>query len=126
MKKAFDVAKAPRKVGPYSHVVVANGFVFVCGQGPFIPETNELAETTIKEHTRQTLENIKTILEAADSSLDDVVKVNVYLRNLSDFAEFNEVYGEYFKENQPVRTTTGADLLGKILIEIDCIAALNK
>ena len=123
MKKTFDVEGVPPKAGPYSHAVIANGSVYVCGQGPFVPETNELAGTTIKEHTHQTLENIKTILEAVGSSLEDVVKVNVYLENLDDFGEFNEVYGEFFKENQPVRTTVGANLLGQILIEIDCIAA---
>ncbi len=124
-KQAFNYRGAPQKAGPYSHAVILNGVVYISGQGPSNPETNEIAGQTIEVQVRQTLENVKFILEQAGSSLENVVKVNVYLQNLNDFQAFNEVYGQYFPKDQPVRTTIGANLLN-ILIEIDCIAVLKE
>lgn len=108
---------------PYSHAVVANGFVYVSGQDPFVPETGEMPDG-FWDQVRQTFENLKTILEAAGSDLDNVVKVNAYLTDLTRFAQFNEVYVEFFGAGPPARTTVGVDLLG-ILVEVDCVAVVR-
>lgn len=123
-KKAYTLEGAPQKAGPYSHVVVMNGFVFVSGQGPIDPVSNLISGPTIEEQTRQVLENIKFILEQTGSDMQHVAKVNVYLQNLAEFQAFNRVYVQYFPHDQPVRTTIGANL-PNILIEIDCIAGLR-
>ena len=110
-------------MGPYSHAVVANGFVYVSGQGPVNPETKS-APDGFEDQVRQTFENLRTILEAAGSGLGDVVKVNAYVTDLTRFARFNEVYREFFPQDPPARTTVGADLLG-ILVEVDCVAIVR-
>jgi 2-iminobutanoate/2-iminopropanoate deaminase len=116
--------KGPAPAGPYSHAVVANGFVFISGQGPVNPETGNMPDA-FADQVRQTLENVRTILEAAESSLDDVVKVNAYVTDLTRFAEFNEVYKEFFQHDPPARTTVATALLG-ILVEVDCVAQLKE
>lgn len=125
MRKAIHPAAAPRPRGPYSPAIVAEGFVFVAGQGPVNPKTNELELGDVRLETRRTLENIRIILSAAGSSLRDVVRVGVFLADMSDFAAMNEVYREFFPEAPPARTTVGAQL-PKIKVEIDCIARLRK
>ena len=122
MKKNIMVSKAPNPGGPYSHAVIANGFVFVSGQGPINPQTSTIPET-FEDQVMQTLENLKTILEGTGVSLKDVVKINAYLTDLSNFQSFNNIYKEYFPESPPTRTTIGVQL-NKILVEIDCIAVL--
>jgi 2-iminobutanoate/2-iminopropanoate deaminase len=124
MRRIVMADKGPAPAGPYSHAVVANGFVFISGQGPVNPETGA-APDAFADQVRQTFENVQTILEAAGSSLDDVVKVNAYVTDLTRFAAFNEVYKEFFQDDPPARTTVGAALLG-ILVEVDCIAALRE
>ena len=124
MRRTVMADKGPAPAGPYSHAVVANGFVFISGQGPVNPETGA-APDAFADQVRQTFENVQTILEAAGSSLDDVVKVNAYVTDLTRFAAFNEVYKEFFQDDLPARTTVGAALLG-ILVEVDCIAALRE
>ena len=124
MRKTVMADKGPTPAGPYSHAVVANGFVFISGQGPVNPETGEMPDA-FADQVRQTFENVRTILEAAGSSLDYVVKVNAYVTDLTRFAEFNEVYKEFFRQDPPARTTVAAALLG-ILVEVDCIAALRE
>jgi 2-iminobutanoate/2-iminopropanoate deaminase len=124
MRKTVTAEKGPKPAGPYSHAVVSNGFVFVSGQGPADPETNTMPDA-FEAQVRQTLKNVQTILEAAGSSLDDVVKVNAYVTDLTRFEEFNEVYEEFFRQDLPARTTVGTSLLG-FLVEIDCIAALPE
>jgi 2-iminobutanoate/2-iminopropanoate deaminase len=89
------------------------------------PETNEFEFGDIRSETRRTLQNIHAILEAAGSSLKDVVRVGVFLANMKDFAAMNEVYKQFFPEDQPARTTVGAQL-NKIKVEIDCIARVSK
>ena len=116
--------KGPAPAGPYSHAVVANGFVFISGQGPVNPETGVMPDA-FADQVRQTFQNVQTILEAAGSSLDDVVKVNAYVTDLTRFAEFNDVYKEFFQDDPPARTTVGTALLG-ILVEVDCIAAISE
>ena len=124
MRRTVMADSGPAPVGPYSHAVVANGFVFVSGQGPVDPETGDMPDG-FADQVRQTLENLRTILEAAGSSLDDVVKVNAYVTDLTRFAEFNEVYKEFFRNDPPARTTVATALLG-ILVEVDCIAQLEE
>ncbi len=122
-RETVTAGDAPAPVGPYSHAVVANGFVYVSGQGPVNPETKS-APDGFEDQVRQTFENLRTILEAAGSGLGDVVKVNAYVTDLTRFARFNEVYREFFPQDPPARTTVGADLLG-ILVEVDCVAIVR-
>jgi len=122
MKKAIVTTKAPAPAGPYSQAIVRGDRIYVAGQGPWDPVTKKVADN-VSEQTRQVLSNIKNILEAAGASMDDVVKVSVFLADLKDFGEFNRVYSEFFKEPYPVRTTVGTQLLN-ILVEIDVIAEL--
>ena len=122
-RETVTVGGAPEPAGPYSHAVVANGFVYVSGQGPVDPETGS-APDRFEDQVRKTFENLRTILEAAGSGLDGVVKVNAYLTDLTRFGRFNEVYREFFAQDLPARTTVGADLLG-ILVEVDCVAVVR-
>jgi 2-iminobutanoate/2-iminopropanoate deaminase len=124
MRKTVMVEKGPAPAGPYSHAVVANGFVFISGQGPADPETGTMPDA-FADQVRQTLRNVQTILEAAGSSLENVVKVNAYVTDLTRFSEFNEVYKEFFSHDPPARTTVAVGLLG-FLVEVDCIAALPQ
>ena len=124
MRRTVMAEGGPAPAGPYSHAVVANGFVYVSGQGPVEPETGEMPDG-FTDQVRQTLKNLRTILEAAGSGLDDVVKVNAYLTDLTRFAEFNEVYREFFGNDPPARTTVATALLG-ILVEVDCVAQLAE
>lgn len=125
MRKVIRTKKAPLPRGPYSPAVMVGGFLFVAGQGPVDPKTNELGLGDIQSETRQTLENIRAILEAAGSSLRDVVRVGVFLADMKDFAAMNEVYQQFFSKDPPARTTVGAEL-PKIKVEIDCIARIPK
>jgi len=124
MRKTVMADKGPAPAGPYSHAVIANGFVFISGQGPANPETGEMPDA-FADQVHQTFKNVQTILEAAGSSLDGVVKVNAYVTDLTRFAEFNEVYKEFFQNDPPARTTVATALLG-ILVEVDCIAAISE
>jgi 2-iminobutanoate/2-iminopropanoate deaminase len=123
MKKIISTDKAPAPVGPYSPVVAFEKLIFVSGQGPLNPQTKELVTGTIQEETRQTLENIKNILEDVGSSMDNVLKVTAYLGDMDNFFAFNEVYAEYFPSDPPARTCIQAGRLPfDIKIEIDVIA----
>jgi 2-iminobutanoate/2-iminopropanoate deaminase len=112
-------------LGPYSQAVVAGGFVFVAGQGPINPKTQQMELGDIKAETRLELTNIATMLKAANSSLENVLKVSVFLADLNDFDAMNEVYREFFKDNFPARTTVQAVLRTGRKIEIDCIARVS-
>lgn len=114
--------KAPKPVGPYSQAIVAGNTIYVAGQGPMNPKTGKIEVTTIEEQATLTFENIKAIVEAAGSSMANVVKVNVYLADLKDFAKMNEIYRQYFPADYPARATIGAQLLLGMLIEVECIA----
>jgi 2-iminobutanoate/2-iminopropanoate deaminase len=112
---------APR--GPYAPAVRAGDFVFVSGQGPVDPSTNQMSYGDIRHETRVTLENIRRILAAAGASLSDVVRCNVYLRDGNDFAAMNEVYREFFGDQRPARTTVAVAFSDPLMkVEIDCIA----
>jgi 2-iminobutanoate/2-iminopropanoate deaminase len=125
MRKVIRPSEAPQPRGVYSPAIVADGFVFVAGQAAVNPQTNELELGDIRSETRRTLENIRAILEAAGSSLREVVRVGVFLSDINDFAAMNEVYREFFPEDPPARTTVGAQM-SKIKVEIDCIARVRK
>jgi len=113
----------PAPKGPYSPAVRANGFVFVSGQGPIDPKTGEVFRGDIQQQTRMVLENIRAILVAAGSSMGKVVKSNVYLADIGDFAAMNEVYATFFPVEPPARTTIQAAKLPlDIGVEIDVIA----
>lgn len=113
----------PMPKNPYSPAVKAGGFVFVSGQVPMDPDTTEMSYGTIQHETRVTLNNIKRILEGSGASLEQVVKVNVYLADERDFAMMNEVYIEFFGKDRPARTTIGCKFANPTMkVEIDCIA----
>lgn len=116
------IAGAAKPAGCYSHVVLANGFAFVSGQGPRDPVSGEMPDE-FGAQVRRTIENLRIILKGVGTGLEHVVKMNVYLTDPSRFAEYNAIYSEYFPAAPPARTTVGCWLPG-ILIEIDCIAAL--
>ncbi len=125
MRKVIRTSDAPRPRGVYSQGIIADGFVFVAGQGPVNPQTNQIESGDIKSETRLVLRNIRSILEAAGSSLRDAVRIGVFLADLNDFEGMNEVFREFFPEDPPARTTVGC-ALPKIKVEIDCIARVRK
>ena len=125
MRKVVKSKKIPQPRGPYSPAIIADGFVFVAGQGSINPTTNEFELGDIRSETKRALENIQAILQAAGSSLRDVVRVGVFLSSMKDFAAMNEVYQEFFPKDPPARTTVGVDL-PRIKVEIDCIARVRK
>jgi len=124
--KAIRTAKAPNAVGPYSQAIVANGFVYCSGQIGLVPKTGVLA-AGIKKQTEQVLRNVRAILKEAGAGFDSVVSVNVYLRDMDDFKEVNEVYAKTFSnEPKPARVTVGVSALPKdALIEISCVAYVS-
>jgi len=123
MKKVVFTKKAPKPIGPYSQAIKAGKFLFGAGQIPVNPETGEVVKGGIKEQTLRVMENIKAILEEAGYGLNDVVSVTVFLKDLSDFKEFNEVYAKFFKKEPPARTTVQAANLPKnVLLEVNFIA----
>ena len=121
MKKLYT-KNAPEPIGPYLQGIETGGFIFLSGQIALKPDTGELVEG-LAPQTHQVIRNIKAILDASGCTLANVVKATVYLRRMKDFAEFNQVYAGYFKENPPARTTVEVSALPKdALIEIDIIA----
>jgi len=127
-KNIISTGKAPQAVGPYSQAVVLENLklVFVSGQIALPPGSKELIRGGIVEETKQVLENLKNILEAAASSLDKVVKTTVFLRSMDDFGLMNETYNQYFKTNFPARATVQVAALPKgARVEIEAIAYLD-
>ena len=124
MKEAINASKAPAAIGPYSHAVKAGNLVFVSGQLPVNPATGAMPED-IKEQTRQSLANVKTILAEAGATLDNVVKTTVFLADMTLFGPMNEVYAEEFSAPFPARCAFAVkELPKKALVEIEVIAAL--
>ena len=114
---------APKAIGPYAQAIKINGVVYTAGQIPINPKTGNFVEGGISEQTRQVLENLRAVLAAAGSSLDQVVKATVFLKNIGDFAAMNEVYGEYLGNARPARSTVAvAELPRGALVEIDLVA----
>ena len=124
MKEIIATEKAPKALGPYSQAVKAGGFIFASGQLPIDVSTGEFVKGGISEQTRQSLLNVKAVLEAAGASLSDVVKTTVFLSDMNNFAEMNKVYGELFgSEKNPARSAVQVARLPKdSLIEIEVIA----
>ena len=124
MKKQINTAAAPAAIGPYSQAIEANGMVFVSGQLPIDPATGTFAEGGIKELTRQSLTNMKAILAEAGLTMANVVKTTVFLADMADFAEMNEVYASFFEGVCPARSAVAVKTLPKeARVEIECIAA---
>lgn len=124
-KKVFETDKAAVLGGPYPQAVIHNGLIYLSGQGPIDPQTNEVILGTVEQEAQLTLENIRIILEEAGSSLDKVLQVTAYLINMREYGRFNEVYRRYFSQDPPARTCIQAARLPfGIRVEIDAIAAL--
>lgn len=126
-KEMISTDKAPKAIGPYSQAVKTNGLIFVSGQIPIDPDTNDVIKGTIAEQTRQVLKNIGSILDAAGSNFQHVIKTTVYLIDLKEFGDMNQVYGEFFTAPFPARATVAVSSLPKGAdIEIDAVAVLNR
>jgi 2-iminobutanoate/2-iminopropanoate deaminase len=117
--------KAPGAIGPYSQAIRANGMVFCSGQIPIDPATGDFVSDIVAEQTEQVLKNLSEVLRAAGTGLDKVVKTTVFLADMNDFGEMNEVYSRYFSGNKPARATVQAARLPRdAKVEIDCIAVV--
>ena len=117
--------RGPKAIGPYSQAVRANGFVFLSGQIPLDPKTQQVVEGDVAVQTGRVLENLKGVVEAAGSSLQHVVKTTVFLADMNDFAAMNEVYSRYFTTHKPARSTVEVARLPKdVRVEIDLIALI--
>lgn len=122
--KAINTEKAPKAIGPYSQAIEANGFVFASGQLPVDVMTGEFVPGGVKEQTRQSLTNAQNVLQAAGADLSNVVKTTVFLSDMANFAEMNEVYAEFFAQPFPARSAVAVKALPKgALVEVECIAA---
>jgi 2-iminobutanoate/2-iminopropanoate deaminase len=121
-----STAGAPRAIGPYSQAVRANGFIFTAGQVALDPGTGELVPGGIAEQTARALENLRAVLAAAGSSPSEVVKTTVFLVNMSDFGAMNDVYGRFFGDHRPARSTVAVAALPRgAQVEIEVIAAVS-
>ncbi len=125
MKEIVSTENAPGAIGPYSQAIKAGGMVFCSGQIPIDPATGEFVSDVVAEQTEQVLKNLGEVLKAAGTSLDNVVKTTVFLADMNDFVEMNEVYGRFFTDNKPARATVQAARLPRdARVEIDCIAVV--
>ena len=123
MRTVVSTHDAPNPIGPYSQAIKANGFIFVTGQIPLDPTTQQLIDGGVAQQTERALQSISGILKAAGSSLDKVVRRVVFLKSMNDFEAMNEVYGKFFKGNPPARSTVEVARLPKdCLIEIEATA----
>jgi 2-iminobutanoate/2-iminopropanoate deaminase len=122
-KKIIHTDKAPQAIGPYSQAVRTENMVYTAGQIGLDPATMEIVDGGVEAETRQALDNLKQVLEAANSGLDYVVKTTVFLRDMADFPKMNAVYAEFFPENPPARSTVAAAALPKgVAVEIETVA----
>ena len=123
MREIISTTGAPGAIGPFSQGVKANGMLFVSGQLPLDPATGAFPGSDITSQTRQSLTNVKHIVEAAGMTLADVVRVGVFLKDMNDFAAMNEVYGQFFTTDCPARAAVEVARLPKdALVEIECVA----
>jgi 2-iminobutanoate/2-iminopropanoate deaminase len=123
MRSAISTPHAPKAIGPYSQAIRARGLVFVSGQVAIDPAKQQVIEGDIAAQTERVIKNISAILSSAESSLDQVVRTTVFLKNMNDFAAMNEVYGKFFNSTPPARSTVEVSRLPKdVLVEIDVIA----
>lgn len=127
MKEIISTENAPGAIGPYSQAVKTSGMVFCSGQIPIDPSTGDFVSEDVAEQTEQVLKNLSAVLEAAGTSLNNVVKTTVFLADMNDFAQMNEVYTKYFSENKPARATVQAARLPRdARVEIECIAVAEN
>jgi len=125
VKETISTENAPGAIGPYSQAVKTGNLIFCSGQIPLDPQTGEFVSEEVAEQTRQVLKNLSAVLEAAETSLNNVVKTTVFLADMNDFAAMNEVYAEFFSENKPARATVQAARLPRdARVEIECIAVI--
>lgn len=123
MFQVISTDKAPKAIGPYSQACTYNGFIYVSGQIPLNPETNQLVVGPVADQTHQVMTNLGAILEAAGSNLNRVIKTTVFLKDMKDFEEMNRVYAEYFPGPKPARATVQVARLPRdVSIEIDAVA----
>jgi 2-iminobutanoate/2-iminopropanoate deaminase len=126
MRKIVSTELAPKAIGPYSQAVVSNGIAYLSGQIPNDPATGQLVDGDITAQTERVLQNLKAVLEACGASLDSVLKVSVFLKDMADFPKMNEVYARYFTSNPPARSTVQAAKLPRdVSVEIDAIASVS-
>lgn len=124
-KQVIYTEKAPKAIGPYSQAIKAGNMVFTSGQLAIDPQTGEFVKDDIKKEARQALENLKAVLEEAGASLNDVVKVTVFIKDMNQFSQINEVYGEYFSEHKPARSCVEVARLPKDgNVEIEAVAVI--
>ncbi|WIV10624.1 RidA family protein [Proteiniborus sp. MB09-C3] len=124
-KKSIFTEEAPKAIGPYSQAITVGNMVFTSGQLGINPETGNMAEGTIQDETRQSLNNLKAVLEAAGAKLTDVVKTTVFIKDMNQFGLINEVYGEYFSEHKPARSCVEVARLPKDgNVEVEAVAIL--
>jgi 2-iminobutanoate/2-iminopropanoate deaminase len=125
-RKRVHTDRAPAAIGPYSQAIVTGGFVFTAGQIALVPETMEMVEGGVEAQAHKVLQNLTAVLEAAGSSMNDVVKTTMYLADMADFVAVNEIYADYFSEPFPARAAVQAAALPKGgLVEIDAVAVLK-
>jgi len=123
MRSVITTPNAPKAIGPYSQAIRARGLVFVSGQVAIDPATQQVIEGDVAAQTERVIKNVLAILSSAESSLDQVVRTTVFLKNMNDFAAMNEVYGKFFNAAPPARSTVEVSRLPKdVLVEIDVIA----
>ena len=126
MKNEINTDKAPKAIGPYSQAVKAGNLMFISGQIPLDPESGDLVSQSIEDQAKQVLENVKSICEAAGCSLDDIVKISIFLTDLSNFAVVNDMMKEYFSEPYPARATVEVSGLPLgVSVEIEAIVLIN-
>ena len=127
MMKPVETNSAPKAIGPYSQAVVTGDLVFCSGQIGLNPASGEFVPGGVKEQTTQVFKNLEAVLKTAGVGLDDVTMANVYLTNMSDFKDMNDVYAAAFGEHKPARATVAvAELPKNALVEISCVASLKK
>jgi 2-iminobutanoate/2-iminopropanoate deaminase len=125
-KKVIQTEKAPKAIGPYSQAIATDNMVYTAGQIGLVPATGELIEGGVEEQTRQVLSNLSGVLEAAGSSIANVVKTTVFLKDMGDFPKMNGIYAEFFGENPPARSTVAVAGLPKgAAVEIEAVALIG-
>lgn len=125
MKKAIQIPGAPTPIGPYSQAILKSGTLYVSGQIPLNPKTNELVQDSIENATNQVMQNISALITEAGMTMDDIVKCSIFLKDLSNFSKVNEIYSQYFLSIPPARETVQVSKLPlDVDIEISCIAIL--
>ncbi|MEN4053446.1 MULTISPECIES: RidA family protein [Sulfurimonas] len=125
--KFVQTQKAPSAIGPYSQATVVNGMVYTSGQIALLPNgSDELLSADVATQARQVLSNLREVLEAADSSLDNVIKTTIFIADMDDFVTINEIYESFFKDHKPARSTVAVKTLPKnALVEIDAVALIK-